>query len=190
MSTTEPTYQIWSKRRLWSGQAVVGLFLIALAGFALRAFGIGDSRGGWAMYSYNVQYIISYEWKFADGRREPYFPGKEIQGSAHRLKMKTPESLDSIRASNSRYGLWALQSWIRNYVDYLYQHQRPEGAIEIVATLRYAVNEPLVVSDEIPYRDSVLRMTRFYTPSLEDEPNQSVVRIRRTSEVLETKKES
>jgi len=190
MSTTEPTYRIWSNRWLWIGQTVVGLFLVGLAGFSLRAYSLDDGRGGWAMYSHNVQFIVTYEFVFADGRREPYFPGKEIQGRASHLKARTPKSLDTFPVSNTRYGLGALQSWIRGYVDYLYRHKRPEGATEIVATLRYAVNKPLVVSDEIPYPDSVLRMTRFFSPSLDDEPNQTVVQIRRTSELRETKKKN
>lgn len=113
------------------GNIVVLVFLAAVIGLGVRSLATGDTRFGWGMFSHQADWSLSYSWVLEGGELEPF----EVPELGDRLWY-----LEDDGPRSTRYGIGAVRSWVRGYLEHLYSEQRPDGAVGVQAELRYAID--------------------------------------------------
>ena len=116
----------------WHLQAIVVLFLAALAGLGLRTIVLDDARFGWGMFSKQLDHRTKYYWVLDDGTRVATPLGRELAYPASKINDRWRHI--------SRYSLGAVRTWVDGYLRYQFEHHRPADAQAIEAEVRYQVN--------------------------------------------------
>ena len=118
-------------------QVVVIVFLVVLIGLGVRGLIADDARFAWGMYGRDMAYNVTYEWLDADGRTRTHVPGNELRSSARRALY--PQRADGQpRTRRTRYPAGTLRAQMRAYLRHLYEHHRPDHAVAVRLTWRYA----------------------------------------------------
>ena len=153
-------------RGAWWRQLTVFAFLFLVAGIGVRSLVCNDSRFGFGMFGEHMEYLIVYHWIDEHGHRRQYFPGDELRDKSTHLRPRRGESAFEIagRADETRYGTGAVRCWIDSYLDYLYEHSRPNDAVAIEAKLYYSINEHLVVGEPITFQEEGMSFPVTFDP--------------------------
>ncbi len=116
---------------------VVVAFVGLLAFGGARGAVLGDLRFSWGMFAYEVTSHVAYAFVLDDGTEVPYRPGGELRSRGKRIAPGT---------RTSGYGIGALRSWIRAYLEWLWRHRRPPDARAVKCTLTWTrERDPRVV---------------------------------------------
>ena len=129
--------------------AVIG-FLGVFVTLGVRTLVAQDARLGWGMFTYQINYQLSYEWVLEDGTTRPQ--------QAIDLDGKVRSYIGDSRSRRTRYGRGALRSWLRCYCRHMHRERRPADAIAFRAVASYTVNhgEPQEMIVEYPSRGSAM----------------------------------
>ena len=116
----------------WWWNIPIILLVGILVSLGIRSIVTDDNRFGWGTFSKQTSFSINYYWVGKDGKRQRYLPGKEINGKV-RKKLK--------RRGSTRYSVGALESWVNNYVRYMYLNNKvSEDTGSFLAVVRYRIN--------------------------------------------------
>ena len=116
----------------WWWNIPIILLIGILVPLGIRSIVTDDNRFGWGTFSKQTSFSINYYWVGKNGERIRYIPGKELSGKA-RKKLK--------RRGSTRYSVGALESWVNNYVRYMYVNERKnEDSAYFLAVVRYRIN--------------------------------------------------
>ena len=113
-------------------QALVVVYILLLFGLGVRSLVEDDTRFGWGMFSYELQYSISYSWIDAYGNEVSYSPGDE-------LRARTKRKLSSGR-HRTRYGLGAVRTWANGYASYMFDNKNDGAYSAFKVTLLHRKN--------------------------------------------------
>ena len=120
----------------WWWNIPIILLIGILVSLGIRSIVTDDNRFGWGTFSKQTSFSINYYWVGKDGKRQRYLPGKELNGKA-RKKLK--------RRGSTRYSVGALESWVNNYVRYMYLNNKVnENTGSFLAVVRYRINSTRV----------------------------------------------
>ena len=116
----------------WWWNIPIILLIGILVSLGVRSVVTDDNRYGWGTFSKQVVYIVEYYFVYDDGKIEKYLPGKELKGIAGRKLNKF---------GNTRYSTGAMESWVNNYLKYLYENEQDRKIKSVRAEILYTINE-------------------------------------------------
>ena len=84
------------------------------------------------MFHQFVSYRLRYAWVMADGSEESFEPSRWVRGYGRKFSGEKSHTLV--------FGIGTLRSLTVNYMEWLYDHQRPDDAVRIETSLVYRIN--------------------------------------------------
>ena len=126
---------------------VVFALLAIIVSLGIRTLAFQDARLGWGMFSYQMNYQMSYAWALSDGTTRPE-SGLDLDG-------KVKGYLGETKRHRTRYGVGAMKTWLHVYVRHMHRQRRPPDAVAFRATVDYTINygPPRQLVVEYPARE-------------------------------------